>query len=91
MMNWGAAVSQPTWPAMKSKVSCVSVTSPVGGGPPEFMIAARKRPSVLPLFASIWSETEIAPALWPQLGGEREKDGEARGGAKKGHEIMGPT
>ena len=44
-----------------------SVMSPVGSGDPDCMNAARNRPSVFPPFVNIWSDTETAPALWPQL------------------------
>lgn len=41
--------------------------SPVGVELPEFIIPARKRPSVFPLLAKIWKKTDEEPALSPQL------------------------
>jgi hypothetical protein len=46
-----------------------AVMSLAGWGDPDSMNAARNSPSVSPLFVTIWSDTEIAPALSPQLKG----------------------
>jgi hypothetical protein len=43
------------------------VISPTGRGDPDSMNAARNNPSVFPPFTNIWIETEIDPALSPQL------------------------
>ena len=46
-----------------------AVISLVGWGDPDSMNAARNNPSVFPPFVTIWSDTEIEPALSPQLKG----------------------
>jgi hypothetical protein len=46
-----------------------AVISLAGRGDPDSMNAARNSPSVFPPFVTIWSDTEIEPALSPQLQG----------------------
>jgi hypothetical protein len=46
-----------------------AVMSLAGWSDPDSMNAARNSPSVSPPFVTIWSDTEIAPALSPQLKG----------------------
>jgi hypothetical protein len=44
-----------------------AVISLAGRGDPDSMNAARNNPSASPPFVTIWSDTEIEPALSPQL------------------------
>ena len=61
----------PTWSTTKSYVPWSSVMSPVGTEEPELMMPARNKPSVSPPLANRCKNTEMDPALSPQLrGGE---------------------
>ena len=61
------ALEHPTWLTTASYVPCSSTMEPVGTADPEFMIPARKRPSLSPPFAKSWLKTDAEPALSPQL------------------------
>ncbi len=61
------AFEHPTWSTTESYVPWVSLMSPVGTAKPEFMIAARNKPSLSPSFANSCKKTEVAPALSPHL------------------------